>query len=211
MTERARGLRIWMVAVALTAAVAGVMLATAGGQRHAGGTDRDALRLRLAAALASSGRSPQATAVTPARTAARGDRALAALRRAAGKANKATTRHGAALVGALGSTGQDSEAGYRRLAEAAVRLRADVVALRDAFKRVKPHSKPSRAARRLALRTQTAAAAGTDAIRRFAATSEPGEAQALAARAETALGRAQTLARRASRKLGCRKPCGSGF
>jgi hypothetical protein len=174
------------------------------GPAPARGADDPALRERLALALAAAD-APEAAlaAVKPTR-----DPGLAKLRRVAKALHARHRRDAAALAAALGQPGA---AGSRALVQAASRLRADALDLATRARRVKPRSKAARRARAGVLTTQAAAVEALDAIRGFGQSTDTPAAVARLAAAEQALGQAQARARDASRRMGCRKPCGSGF
>jgi hypothetical protein len=174
------------------------------GPAPARGADDPALRERLALALAAAD-APDAAlaAVKPKR-----DPGLAQLRRVATRLRARHRRDAAALVAALGQPGA---AGSRALIQAASRLRADALDLAALARRVKPRSRAARRARAGVLETQAAAVEALDAIRGFGRSTDTATAVAQLSAAERALGQAQARARAASRRMGCRKPCGSGF
>jgi hypothetical protein len=118
-----------------------------------------------------------------------------------GKRHGRFVRHSRALFAVL------REPGLGGTASAAARLRADVLRVQTRVRATKPRGKRAKRARRLVLKSQAAAIAGLEDIRRFAL----GSAVTDLDRAAKSLGSAKRLARRGSRQLGCRRPCGNGF
>lgn len=169
----------------------------------------DPLRAQLARALAGNAGAPGQAA--PAARRPPRDRAARKLRRAARRANKRFMRDGVALLGALDGLDKESDAGFRRLTESSSRLRSDAADLLARFRAVKPHRKRTRAARRKGIKSLRAAIAGLGEVRGFAATADAAAARGNLTRAEEELALAERLARSASRRLGCRRGCGSGF
>jgi hypothetical protein len=202
MTDRLlrRGL---VVVVGLVALVAAAQLAGGPGSSPAAPVDPE-----LSLALAGLVEEPPPVGETAAKPPR--DRAARRLRRAARRADRGFRRDGLALLRALEQLDRDSDAGYRQLAESATRLRTDVATLARRFRRVRPRARRTKQARRAALAALRSAGLGLGAVREYASGSGTLATDRLEA-AASSLGRAQRQARVASRRLGCRRPCGSGF
>jgi hypothetical protein len=186
-----------LAAAALAALLVGLLLQDAPTAR---GAENPELRDRLVLAL---GADPGVASA-----AAKRDRALRPLKRAAKQLAARHRRDGAALAAALSQPGA---AGSRALVQAASRLRADALDLAARIKRVTPRGKAAKRARSAMLATQSAAVSALDAIRRFGQSTDDAAARAQLAAAEAALTTTQQRATAARRALGCRTPCGSGF
>jgi hypothetical protein len=232
---RASGRRWAALGLVALALVAAMLLA----QRPApaSGAEDPALRARLAAALVASGagaaagtnvrregalgepgagwapattvgRDRDIAAAAAAAKNVRRDPGLAALRRAAKQLGARHRRDAAALAGAISQPGA---AGSRALVQAASRLRADALDLAARAKRLHPRTKAGKRGRSAVLVTQAAAVRALDAIRAFGQSTETAAASGHLATAEAALAGAERLAAAAARRIGCAKPCGSGF
>ena len=190
-----------LAALTLALALAVALLGRA--PEPARGADDPALRAQLATALASS--APQPAAVT---AGARRDRAVKALRTLVRRADAAHRRDAAALAAAISEPGAS---GSRALVAAASRLRADALDLAAAARRVRTRTNAGKLARAAVLKTQEAAARALGAVRAFGASTDTAVAAGHLASAERALDATTALAAAARRRLGCAKPCGSGF